>query len=166
MPKYASTRDPQIVLNYFKSLDNDNVFLEVLSKKLITLLALVTGQRIQTLSLIDTKYIVVKKDSLEIRIPERVKTSNLGRNQPILCLPFYEENWNICPVRILQVYVEKTKELRKDTLNLFISFKKPFKNISTQTLSRWVKDMLRESGVNTKIFSAHSTRHAATLAAK
>nr|CAH7748607.1 unnamed protein product [Callosobruchus chinensis] len=36
---------------------------------------------------------------------------------------------------------------------------------TTQTLGRWVKSVLVESGIDTKKFTAHSTRHAATSAA-
>ena len=138
----------------------------MLSKKLITLLALVTGHRIQTLSLIDIRNIIVKVSLIEIKIPERIKTSKPGRSQPVLILPFFKKNPNICPAKTLQCYLKRTENLRKNITVLFISFKKPFKKASTQTLSRWVKDVLRESGIDTDIFSAHSTRHASTSAAK
>lgn len=45
---------------------------------------------------------------------------------------------------------------------LFLTFKRPFKNASANTISWWVKDVLRASGVDISIFSAHSTRHAST----
>ena len=45
-------------------------------------------------------------------------------------------------------------------------FKSPFKSVTTQTLSRWVKEVLNNSGIDTRIFTAHSTRHASTSAAK
>jgi len=164
-PKYESTWDPKIVLDYFRNLKNEDLPLDWLSKKLITLLALVTAQRIQTLALIDIRNIVTKVKFIEIKIPETIKTSNPRRNQPTLILPFFEKNLNICPADTLKCYLHRTKELRKGT-NLFISFKKPFKRASTQTLSRWVKDCLGESGIDTESFSAHSTRHASTSTAK
>ena len=55
--------------------------------------------------------------------------------------------------------------MREESVSLFISFKKPYKDVTTQTLSRWVNDCLQESGINTEIFTAHSTRHASTSAA-
>ncbi|XP_024879664.1 uncharacterized protein LOC112459668 isoform X1 [Temnothorax curvispinosus] len=165
-PKYDSTWDPSLVLDYFRDLRNEDLALDKLSKKLVSLLALVTGQRIQTLSSIDVRNIVTKENLIEIKIPERIKTSKPGKYQPVLTLPCYKENLNICPVNTLQCYLKRTKELRKDITSLFISFKKPFKKASTQTLSRWVKDVLQESGIDTDIFSAHSTRHASTSAAK
>ena len=83
-PKYDSTWDPEIVLNYFTDCCNADLSLELLSKKLVILLALVTGQRIQTLSLIDIRNIALKEDLLEIKIPERIKTSKPGKNQPFI----------------------------------------------------------------------------------
>lgn len=165
-PKYESTWDLKIVLDYFRNLNNKNLPIEILSKKLITLLALVTGQRIQTLSLIDIRNIIIKERLIEIKIPERVKTSKPGGSQPILSLPFYEENTNICPANTLLDYIQRTKKFRNKTTRLFISFREPFKVASKQTLSRWVKDILYESGIDTSVFSAHSTRHASTSAAK
>lgn len=73
---------------------------------------------------------------------------------------------NICPADTLQHYLNKTEALRKDIKALFISFRKPFKKVSTQTLSRWLKDTLQDCGLDTNMFSAHSTRHASTSAAK
>lgn len=165
-PKYESTWDPEIVLNYFRNLNNNELSLEILSKKLVTLLALVTGQKIQTLALIDNKNIVINGRLIEIKIPDRIKTSKSGKNQPVLSLPFYEKDTNICSSNILLCYITRTKELRVNKTVLFISFKKPFNVVWKQTLSRWVKDILYESGVDSDVFSAHSTRHASTSAAK
>lgn len=106
-PKYEVTWDPKIMLDYFENLQNKDLSLELLSKKLATLLALVTGQRIQTLSLINIKNIIIKEDLIEIKIPEKIKTLKLGRNQPILFLPFYKENLNICPANTLLCYIKR-----------------------------------------------------------
>lgn len=83
----------------------------------------------------------------------------------MLILPFFEERPEICPGKTLITYLDKTKNIRKDFPNLFISFRKPFNVVSPQTLSRWVKSTLALSGIDVTMFSAHSTRHAATSAA-
>ncbi|XP_063986037.1 uncharacterized protein LOC135167121 [Diachasmimorpha longicaudata] len=165
-PKYESTWDPKIVLDYFKDFSNEDLPLDVLSKKLVTLLALVTGQRMQTLALIDVRNIRIKNELVEIKIDSRIKTSKPGTKQPVLILPFFKENQNICPAKTLQKYLNISKDIRNKSHALFISFKKPYHKVSTQTLSRWVKDTLQECGVDTEIFSAHSTRHASTSSAK
>ena len=45
---------------------------------------------------------------------------------------------------------------------MFISFKKPFKPISRDTLSRWTKQVLEASSINMDQFKPHSIRMAAT----
>lgn len=50
--------------------------------------------------------------------------------------------------------------------NLFLTFKPPHKTASSQSISRWIKQVLAVSGVDVASFSAHSTRHAATSAAR
>lgn len=49
---------------------------------------------------------------------------------------------------------------------LFISFRKLYKAVGTQTLSRLIKKVMSKSGIDVNIFSAYSTRHASTFAAK
>ena len=73
--KYDSTWDPSLVLDYLKTLyPNDKISLEQLSHKLVTLIALLTGQRIQTISKISLKNIVVSPEKIQIKISERIKT--------------------------------------------------------------------------------------------
>lgn len=46
-----------------------------------------------------------------------------------------------------------------------LTYKKPHKPASSQSISRWIKQLLAESGVDVEKFSAHSTRHASTSTA-
>lgn len=168
IPKYNFTWDPTIVLDYLSNwYPNESLSFEKLSKKLTTLLALVTAHRVQTLSLI--KLSNIKKYNNEkfvINITDLIKTSNVNRSPPILILPYFNEKPSICPARTLEQYLIVSADKRKPDCNsLLISFKKPFNNVSSQSLSRWIKAILSESGIDTSVFSAHSTRHAATSAA-
>lgn len=147
-------------------LPNDELSLETLTAKLTTLLALVTAQRVQTLSKIDVKNITIDEKGVIIRVPSTLKTSAVGRCQPSLILPAFTENLKICPVHCLKTYLKRTEVLRRPTEDgLLITFKKPHKRASPQTISRWIKQTLIKSGIDTNIFTAHSTRHAATSAA-
>lgn len=142
-PKYDSIWDPKIVLDYISRWGaNKEMTLEKLSLKLVTLLALITGQRMQTLQLIDIKNIIRIEDGIEIKIPDRIKTSRLNKSQRTLIVPTYRENLKLCVVSALEAYMVKTKDLRGSEKKLFISFKKPFKAVSSQTLSRWIKNTL------------------------
>lgn len=163
MPKYSATWDTSIVLdflaNFYPNLDID---LQVLTKKLITLLALITAHRVQTLSLIRLKNLIINNSNISINISDIIKTSRLGSKPPNLIIPFYRVKPEICPANTLLDYLERTKHLRGEEDSLFISLKKPYKKVTSQTLSRWIKDTLSESGIDTSVFSAHSTRHAST----
>lgn len=162
LPKYDITWDPALVLGHLSSkFPNEDLNLEVLTKKCITLLSLVTAQRVQTLSKINIKNIENHQTELVIKIPDLIKTSRPGRTQPVLTLPFFIEKIEICPAKTLLDYINVTNSLRSSDI-LFISFKKPHNSVSTQTLSRWIKQTLKESGIDVSVFTAHSTRHASS----
>ena len=49
---------------------------------------------------------------------------------------------------------------------MFITTQPPFREASQQTIARWIKLTLVRAGLDTSIFSPHSTRSAATNKAK
>ena len=123
-PKYDETWDPLKVLQYFSTINTKELSLDSLSQKLITLMLLVTGQRMQTLSLIRVENISITEELIEIKIPDKLKTSKKNRRQPILRLPFYSEDKNICAASTLLRYLEITSPLRTSNGKLFIVSKK------------------------------------------
>nr|XP_034827092.1 uncharacterized protein LOC117984575 [Maniola hyperantus] len=164
-PKYNMTWDTDTVLSYLsEQWPHENLDLETLSKKTLTLLALVTAHRVQTLSQIKISNINVNNPNLiTIKIPDLIKTSRPNLSQPFLKLPFFSENPSICPATCLKDYINKTNSIRETNNDyLFISYKRPYKKLSSQRLSHWIKETLQKSGIDITIFSAHSTRHAAT----
>lgn len=166
-PKYSSLWDPSLVLDLLKSWGvNKTLSLEKLTKKLVILLALSTAQRVQTLSKIRLSN-VLKTDSLiQILISDPIKTSALNRNQPVLKLPFFMKEPLLCAASTIVEYLDRTKNLRQEEDFLILTIKKPYHPASSQTLSRWIKTVLSLSGVDTKVFTAHSTRHVATSVAR
>lgn len=166
LPKYETTWDPSIVLNFLEKIyPHENVSLELHSKKLVTLLALVTAHRMQTFSKINIDHIKKSSTQITIKITEIIKTSRINSNQPLLVIPFFNQKPEICPGKTLQSYLDRTRSLRGNVKNLFIAIKRPHGAVSSQTLSRWVRGTLEASGVDVAAFGAHSARHAATSAA-
>lgn len=166
IPKYNLTWDTNGVLDHLGSwFPNEDLPLIQITKKTITLLALTTAHRMQTLSKIKTVNIEFLNDKITIKIPDFIKTSRPGANQPILFLPYFNDKPSICPAKALECYLRKTSPIRKSE-SLFIGMSRPHKAVGSQTLSRWVKCTLGECGLDTNIFSAHSTRHAATSRAQ
>lgn len=163
-PKYDNIWDPGVVTNYINNQGpNENLSLKNLSYKLITLLMLITGHRLQTISLIRLSNIIQTPTGFQIAISDPIKTSKLNKVQPHLHIPFFQENPNLCVASTLKHYMDVSRGLRKADENfLFITHKKPHARATKQSLSRWVKDTLKLAGINTELFKAHSVRHAST----
>ncbi|KAJ8963559.1 hypothetical protein NQ317_009782 [Molorchus minor] len=126
-------------------------------------MALVTGHRIQTLSLISIKNIIESESGLQIFIPDAIKTSGTGRTQPCMNIPFFHDNPRLCIASSLKQYLNYTKTIRDNkTDSLFLTYRKPYRRATKQTLSRWIKEALHAAGIDTSTFKPHSTRHAAS----
>ncbi|XP_048479330.1 uncharacterized protein LOC105390343 isoform X2 [Plutella xylostella] len=166
--KYSSTWDPQVVLNHISNwCSNKELSLEQLTKKLVMLLALCTAHRVQTLSLIKLHNIKTDSNGIKIIISDPIKTSGPGRKQPELVLPYFNENKSICPAAVIEHYIKCTKDIRPtDVNNLILRFKQPYRAAAPRHISKWIKEVLADSGVDTTVFGAHSTRHASTSAAR
>ena len=69
-------------------------------------------------------------------------------------------------MRAILSYVDVTKDKRSENkYKLFLALKKCHMSVSTETISRWLKEMLQMAGISNK-FTAHSTQAASTSAAK
>lgn len=164
-PKYDFTWNVEPVLGYLATLyPLTNLSLEKLTIKTITLMALTSAHRIQTLSKIDITNIDISRDKIEIRISAKLKTSAPYKNQPILTFPFFDKP-ELCVASTLKHYIQVTKHIRSTCTSLFITHKKPYHAATRQTLSRWIKLALKSSGINVTVFTEYSVRHAATSAA-
>lgn len=162
--RYEKTWDIKPVLDKLSSWKpTEALDLSQLTNKLVLLLAIVSLQRLQTLSGIKLSNMSKTEFGYEVKIPDLLKTSGPGRAQPLISLPYHERE-ELCIATILECYLKKTKELRGSIENLSITTKKPHKAASTATLSRWIRATLVDCGVGTE-YGAHSTRHASTSAA-
>ncbi|KAL7304628.1 hypothetical protein TKK_0002875 [Trichogramma kaykai] len=91
-PKYNTTWDPEIVISELaKQYPNENLSLEKLTKKLVTLMALITAHRAQTFAKIETDQITWETDSVQTKVPQRIKTSGHNKCQPLLHIPLFKE---------------------------------------------------------------------------
>ena len=166
-PRYKTTWDPHIVLNYLSSLGTgDKLTMKLLSMKLLMLTALVSAQRGQSLHMLDIRFMKEGETQFEFLLPEHIKQSRPGYKPPSVMLKAYPTDKTSCVVSHMKEYLRRTKPLRRDSTKLFISFMKPHKHIWRETLSRWIKTVMEAAGIDTSIFHPHSTRAAATSKAK
>lgn len=167
VPRYKFIWDVSIVLNFLSSyFPNEDIPLSVLTFKCVMLLALASMQRVQTLKAIEVPNIVFMDDLVMIPIYKLLKQSNLKNYKFVIKLKYYTENVKICPSLTLKHYIERTNLLRGESKQLFISFLKPYKPVCQATISRWIKTVMIEAGINTSYFKAHSTRAAASSSAR
>ena len=130
------------------------------------LLALLLGQRRQTLHSLSVSDMKLSSDKCVFVIKTLLKTSRPGRHMASLEFVAYQPDTRLCVVSCMLEYVNRTSTLRQGASQLLISYKKPHKPVSADTISNWIKHVLRESGISTSMFGAHSTRSACTSSAK
>lgn len=161
MSRYSVTWDANKVLELFTSWeDNEVLCIKKLSIKLVSLMALTTAQRVQSLAAINIKNITWGNPT-QIKLSDNLKCTSISRPNPVLIVNEFKQNNKLCVLSCLKVYLNRTNSLRKSD-NLFISITKPYCKVTPATLSRWLKIGLSLAGVDISIFKGHSFRHAAT----
>ena len=165
LPKYNNTWDVRLVLEFLKTLSTNDISLRLLSIKLASLLALVTGQHCQTLTSINVDDIVLDSDSVKIRINTLLKQTKPGSHLSELYIEKFSPDENLCVVRTLSAYVQKRTQSVQKNKELFLITQKPHKPASKSTVASWIKLALKLSGVDMSVYSAHSTRGVSTSAA-
>ena len=102
------------------------------------LLALLSGQRGQTLHLIDIRNIYLQDHHVEIVLGDLLKSSRPGHHLGELNFSAYTLDQDLCIVQTIRHFLQKTCSLRGSVTRLFITSQKPHKAISRDTLSRWM----------------------------
>ena len=167
LPKYTVTYNAQIVLQHMTRMPPlAQLTLPEVTKKLATLMALLSGQRAQTLYALDITYMHITPERVIFYISELLKTSRPSFHQQPLNLTAYPQDGKLCVVQTLKEYLKQTKPIRGGCTRLFISVSKPHHPVTTGTIARWIKEILNNSGIDTTNFTAHSTRVASTSLAK
>ena len=163
LPRYHNTWDTYKVSQFLKTFASlTEIKLRELTYKLIMLCALVTGQRCQSLHLMNLDTMIKSASSYRFVIHNLVKQSAPGKAQPVLVLPKFDEDERLCVYSVLEEYVQRTNSIRNNESQLFISFAKPHKKVSKDTIARWTKHVMSLSGIDTSVFKPHSTRAAST----
>ncbi|KAL9962673.1 hypothetical protein ACROYT_G031795 [Oculina patagonica] len=162
LPRYTVIWDVGTVLKFLQTFPPiTDLTLKQLTKKLVTLLALVTAQRTQTLSKLDMTFMQDLPDKIVFSIRDRLKTTRPGKHLDPIEILAYTADPRLCPVTHVKQYIVTTQALRQTT-TLLISYTKPHKAVTNSTIARWVKSILKDAGIDINTFSAHSSRTAAS----
>ena len=164
LPRYSSIWDVSIVLQHLRSLGPPTQLdLKSLTKKTTMLLCLLTGQRCQTITKLDTALMQELPGKIVFTLGDKLKTTRPGKHLAPIELLAYPRDESICVVSHLKQYIACTKSIRAthDT-QLLISYAKPHKPVSNSTVGKWAKSVLKDSGIDTGTFSGNSARPAST----
>lgn len=163
-PRHQDIWDLKPVFDHFRSQHGAaNLTLKELSMKTTFLLCLLSGQRCQTIKLLNIDHMDVMADRYIFHVNSKVKQTRPGKHINPLEFIAYPSEESLCVVSHLNEYIRKTSSFRKDGMKqLLLAFNKPHNPVSTDTISRWVKQVLLSAGVDTSKFKAHSVRSAST----
>lgn len=169
-PRYADTWDVAPVLQQLRTMAPVHTLrLKELTLKLVMLMSLTQAARVQTLHLLVLKHISIGEDSITLRLGGSIKQCRPKCNIHVVKFQAYAKDPRLCVLETLKLYIEKTQNLRpvgEEDGQLFISYVKPHKPVSKDTIARWVRTMLIKAGVDTSKYTAGSVRPAAASKAK
>ena len=161
-PRYTGRWDVTKVLQCLKTRgDTRSLSIKDLTHKLVMLMALANADRASDLCALDIQFYSLTSEGAVFKLASLTKTARPDKSITSCYNPL--PDLTLCPVYTLQQYLTRTASWRDNSEknNLFLS---PHHPISTATIARWLKQVLKEAGVSSD-FSAHSTRATAVSVA-
>lgn len=104
--------------------------------KVVMLMSLLTGQRVQSLHYLDVRNISFEGEYVKIRIGDPLKHTRPCVHISEFVFEQYTQDSRVCIVQLLKLYLDSTKVLRKNESRLFISFCRPYKPVAKDTIAR------------------------------
>ena len=139
--------------------------LKLLSYKLLMLCLILSGQRGQTMHLLDIRNLTVSSSWASFVIGDLTKTSKLGNHVQPLSFLAYAPDRRLCIITVLQHFLERTSNIKDGETRLFLTLRSPHKAASKDTLRQWAREILSSVGVDMNLFKPHSVRLASTSCA-
>ena len=157
-PKYTVIWDISNVIDYISTLGNSDNCTKIIASKLTTLLAILSSNRVSGLTYLDIRHILFKENSIVFHFSKLTKTWRKGKSPPSFELKGFEKA-QVCVIRCMKQYLLITDPLKSENATqLLISYISLHNPVFVNTVSRWLKEFLRLSGIDTSIFTVHSTR--------
>lgn len=162
-PRYTKFWDVNLVLNLFRHWGrNSTLSTYRLTLKLTVLLLLLTAQRGQTIWRLNVSGCEMFKDHMSFKMKHLLKHNRTGQPLDTLIIPSYPKDALLCPLRTERAYIARTNPIRRNEDQLLLLTRAPFTAASRDTVSRWTKQVLDYSGIDTDEYASHSTRGAST----
>ena len=128
------------VLEHLKTLHPaETLSLKLLSLKIVILMAVLSGQCCQTIHALTTKDMKTSNNKVMFIVNDLLKTTKPGKVCTKSEFLSFDEDPRICVVRYLSEYLgiqRDTKNLSHDHHKLLVSYQKPHRPVSKDTVSR------------------------------
>lgn len=160
-PKYETTWDVSKVLNFLRILSPVKfITLKNLTLKLTMLIALTNATRAQSIHLMDLNFVHKEKGKFVFVLHDLIKQSRPGYKEPTVDITAYPPDRRLCTFTCYKEYIFRTRCFRDNNKKLLLSHVKPHDNVSKDTISRWIKEVMEKSKIDTTKYKAHSVRGA------
>ena len=123
-----------------------NRSLKDLSMSLTFLLFITSAQRCQTVRSLSVNDMHFSNQSYVFQISTKMKQTRPNRHIPPISFKSYPHDTKLCVVTHLSEYLKKRKLLPCSDPQLLVSYIKPYKPVSTQTISHWCKKFWQKAG--------------------
>jgi len=131
LPRYKHIWDVSLVLDYLKTLPPlEESNLKDITHKTVMLVALLSGQRCQTVHALTISGVKTTNVTVHFEITKLMKTSKPGKHQGHLEFKSYPVDRRLCGVTYLKQYVKITEPVRDGHDPFWLSYTKPFKPVS------------------------------------
>ncbi|CAH2285535.1 Tyrosine recombinase [Pelobates cultripes] len=166
-PRYTSTWDVDVLLNFLKSLDNAKIDLRWTAIKLASLLSLALAARGAELTQIHISepWLSRTPGGFHIILKGRQKTSHFSPGPVELDLVQDSSEPGLCLVSLLQSYLQLSAGFRNDISQLFITSRNPFRPAKVNTIRGWILSAMSTAGIDVSVFKSHSIRGASATKA-
>ena len=158
-PRYVVIWDTDVLLQYLDSLDNTSLTFKMLTCKTTVLLTILSGQRVSTIHKFRLSQLQLTTDMAVFNLGNALqKHSKPGRSNPPIVFHRYPHGHRLCPIQTIRDYLLQRIPLAPQTDEFFLTHRRPYHPASKDTLARWVKEVLKLSGIDTSQYAAHSCR--------
>ena len=141
-------------MGYFESLPaNSELTLKCLLEKLTVLLLILNEQRKKNLLAIDIDNVKIYEDKLIILPNSSLKHTKPSRPLHATVYHKYNGNPKLSVVECAKLYIEIRNELVPSEIKqLLVTYEKPHKAASDDTISRWNKNTISSAGIDIAVF--------------
>ena len=163
--------DVNLVLTHLQNSKSDNVSLsdKDLTEKLAMLLALTSAGRSSELDSFDVRFMqmIMTEGKVVFHLAKLTKGRKRGSCPLQAPLKTFHQNPSLCVVNCLKVHTDRTSDRRKvngkQTKNqLLLGTVKPYVEVVSSTIARWLKNVMKDAGIDVSVFKGHSVRWAST----